>query len=70
MLCFCGSRIFGYYTFPTKKASFVFYFEKPFLETSLELSLIFYFFKWENKIRKKTLDVTYDKKMQVWENRV
>ena len=49
MLCFCGSRIFGYYTFPTKKASFVFYFEKPFLETSLELSLIFYFLNGKTK---------------------
>ena len=49
MLCFCGSRIFRYYTFPTKKASFVFYFEKPFLETSLELSLIFYFLNEKTK---------------------
>ena len=49
MLCFYGSRIFGYYTFPTKKSSFVFYFEKPFLKTSLELSLIFYFLNGKTK---------------------
>ena len=69
MLCLCGPRIFGYYTFPIKKKMFVFYFEKPFLENGLESLLIFVLFsKWENKIRKKTLNVILDKKMWVWEN--
>ena len=46
-----------------------FYFKKKiFLENDLESSLIFvFYFKMGER---KTLNVTPDKKMQVWENRV
>ena len=60
---FCGPRNFCYYAFPTKKARLVLYFEKPFLENGFRSRHLFlFYFKRQNKIRKKTLNVTPDKK--------
>ena len=51
---------FGYYVFPIKNARLILYLKKPFLENDLKSPL---FFLRENKIRKKTLNMTHDKKM-------
>ena len=54
---------FGYDAFPTKKARLIFcIFEKPFFFNGFGVATYFYYFLRENKIRKKTLNVTPNRK--------
>ena len=60
--------IFCYYTFFTKNIRLVLYFEKQVLENGFRsYHLFLFYFKRENKIRKKTLSMIHDKEKQVWE---
>ena len=64
--CFYGSFL-AIMRFLLKKARLVFIFKKNILKTFWSRHLFLFYFKKENKIRKKNLNVTLDKKMCVWE---
>ena len=57
--------------FPLDGKTRFFVVEQPFKKTVWSRHLFLFYFKRENKIRKKkNINVTPDKKRQVWENKV